>query len=123
MIEQEKFNGTGVARLRRALRCSYVGLTTAYRNEEAFRQELVVCLILTPVACWLGDTGMERALLVGSLLILLIVEILNSAVEAVVDRIGLEHHELSGLAKDLGSAAVFLAIVQIVVIWFLVLFT
>ncbi|NLX19092.1 MAG: diacylglycerol kinase [Desulfobulbus sp.] len=123
MIEQEKYNGTGIVRLRRALHCSYVGLTTAYRNEEAFRQELLVCLILIPVACWLGHTNTERALLVGSLLILLIIEILNSAVEAVVDRIGPERHELSGLAKDLGSAAVFLAIVLIVVVWSLILFT
>jgi diacylglycerol kinase (ATP) len=122
MSEQEKFNGTGVARLKRALHCSYLGLSAAFRNEEAFRQELLACLFLVPIACWLGDSNVERALLVGSLLILLIVEILNSAVEAVVNRIGLERHELSGLAKDLGSAAVFLAITHIVAVWLLVLF-
>lgn len=122
MSDQEKFNGTGVARLKRALHCSYLGLTAAFRNEEAFRQELLACLFLVPIACWLGTTNVERALLVGSLLILLIVEILNSAIEAVVNRIGLERHELSGLAKDLGSAAVFLAITHIVAVWSLVLF-
>ena len=122
MNDQEKFNGTGITRLRRAMHCSYLGLTAAYRNEEAFRQELLACLFFVPIACWLGDTNVERALLVGSLLILLIVEILNSAIEAVVNRIGLERHELSGLAKDLGSAAVFLAITHIVVVWLLVLF-
>lgn len=122
MDDQEKFNGTGITRLRRAMHCSHLGLTAAYRNEEAFRQELLACLLLVPIACWLGDSNVERALLVGSLLILLIVEILNSAVEAVVNRIGLERHELSGLAKDLGSAAVFLAITHIVAVWLLVLF-
>lgn len=122
MSEQEKFNGTGIIRLKRAIRCSYVGLIAAFRNEAAFRQELLACLVFIPIACWLGATNVERALLIGSLLILLIVEILNSAVEAVVNRIGLELHELSGLAKDLGSAAVFLAIVHVVVVWLLVLF-
>jgi diacylglycerol kinase (ATP) len=122
MTTQEKVNGTGLARIKRAMRCSYVGLTTAWRNEEAFRQELLVCLALLPVACWLGHTNVERALLAGSLIVLLIVELLNSAVEAVVDRIGPERHELSGLAKDLASAAVFMAIVHVVAVWSLVLF-
>ncbi|MCL2789555.1 MAG: diacylglycerol kinase [Desulfobulbus sp.] len=122
MIKQEKVNGTGLARIKQAMRCSYVGLTAAYRNEEAFRQELLLCLVLFPVACWLGHSNVERALLAGSLVILLIVELLNTAVEVVVNRIGPERHELSGLAKDLASAAVFLAIVHTVVIWSLVLF-
>jgi len=123
MTEQEKVNGTGMARLKRAMHCSYLGLTAAYRNEEAFRQELLFCLVLFPVACWLGGSNVERALLAGSLAVLLIVELLNTAVEVVVNRIGVERHELSGLAKDLGSAAVFMAIVHTVVVWFLVLFT
>ncbi len=79
--------------------------------------------MLLPVACWLGDTNVERALLAGSLIILLIVELLNTAVEVVVNRIGIERHELSGRAKDLGSAAVFMAIANTVVVWLLVLFT
>lgn len=123
MTEQEKINGTGMARLKRALHCSSLGLSAAYRNEEAFRQELLLCLVLLPVACWLGHSNIERALLVGSLLILLIVELLNTAVEVVVNRIGLERHELSGRAKDLGSAAVFMAIANTVAVWILVLFT
>jgi diacylglycerol kinase (ATP) len=122
MTEQEKVNGTGLARIKRAMRCSYAGLTTAYRNEAAFRQELLVCLALLPVACWLGHTNVERALLASSLIVLLIAELLNTAVEVVVNRIGPERHELSGLAKDLGSAAVFMAIAHAVAVWSLVLF-
>jgi diacylglycerol kinase (ATP) len=123
MSEQEKMNGTGLARLQWATRCSYLGFVGAWRNEEAFRQEVLACLLLIPLGCWLGSSNVERALLVGSLLLLLIVEILNTAVEAVVNRIGLERHELSGLAKDLGSTAVALAIGNVVVVWLLVLLT
>lgn len=123
MTEQEKVNGTGMARIKRAIRCSYVGLTVAYRTEEAFRQELLLCLVLLPVACWLGHSNVERALLASSLIVLLIAELLNTAVEVVVNRISAERHELSGLAKDLGSAAVFMAIIHAVVVWSLVLFT
>lgn len=123
MSEQKKVNGTGIARLKRAMRCSIQGLSAAYRNEEAFRQEVLACLVLLPLACWLGDTNVERALLAGSLVILLIVEILNTAVEVVVNRISAERHELSRLAKDLGSAAVALAIAHAAIIWLLVLFT
>ena len=123
MSEQRKENGAGLERLRRAMRCSRAGLAAAWRNEEAFRQELLLGLALIPLALWLGESGAERALLIGSLFVLFIVEILNTAVEAVVDRIGLERHELSGLAKDLGSAAVALAITQGVVVWLLVLCT
>ena len=105
------------------MHCSYIGLTAAYRNEEAFRQELLLSLVLFPVACWLGDNNVERALLAGSLLLLLIVELLNTAVEVVVNRIGIERHELSGRAKDLGSAAVFMAIANTAAVWLLVLLT
>ncbi|MCL1979873.1 MAG: diacylglycerol kinase [Proteobacteria bacterium] len=122
MSEQEKVNGIGMTRIMRATRCSYAGLIAAYRNEAAFRQESLLCLVLLPVACWLGPSNVARALLVGSLVVLLIVELLNTAVEVVVNRIGPEHHELSGLAKDLGSAAVFMAIVLVVAVWSLVLF-
>lgn len=123
MTEKQKVNGTGVARLKRAITCSYAGMAAAWKNEEAFRQELMLGLILVPLACWLGASGTERALLVGSLLLVLIVELLNTAVEVVVNRISVDRHELSGLAKDLGSAAVSMALVNACIIWLLVLFT
>lgn len=100
---------------------SLQGLLTTFRAEAAFRQELFFCALLTPVGLWLGETGVERALLIGSLLLVLIVEIVNSAVESIVNRIGTEHHELSGRAKDQGSAAVFLSIFATSCIWILVL--
>lgn len=123
MTEQQKINGTGLARLKRAMTCSYVGLRAAFRSEEAFRQELLLCLALFPLALWLGTTNVERALLAGSLLLILIVELVNTAVEVVVNRISVDRHELSGLAKDLGSAAVSMAILNTAVVWLLVLFT
>jgi diacylglycerol kinase (ATP) len=119
--EKEKFNGSGGGRLFRALRCSILGFKAAYRHEEAFREELLLSIVFIPLGLWLGNTGPERALLAGCMILLLIVELLNSAVEAVVDRIGIDYHELSGRAKDLGSAAVFLAIINAIIIWLLVL--
>ncbi|ADW19362.1 diacylglycerol kinase [Desulfobulbus propionicus DSM 2032] len=121
--QQQKVNGTGLARLKRAVTCSYAGISAAFRNEEAFRQELLLCLVLLPLACWLGQSNVERALLAGSLILVLIVELLNTAVEVVVNRISVDRHELSGLAKDLGSAAVSMAILFAMVVWLLVLFT
>jgi diacylglycerol kinase (ATP) len=123
MSEKQKVNGTGVARLKRAITCSSAGFSAAFRNEEAFRQELLLGLVLVPLACWLGNSGMERALLIGSLLLVLIVELLNTAVEVVVNRISTDRHELSGLAKDLGSAAVSMSLITVGAIWFLVLLT
>ena len=123
MTEQQKVNGTGIARLKRAITCSSVGMSAAFRNEEAFRQEVLLCLVLLPLACWLGADNVERALLAGSVLLVLIVELINTAVEVVVNRISIDRHELSGLAKDLGSAAVTMAILTTTVIWGLVLFT
>ena len=114
---------TGVKRILKAAVYSWQGFVAAYRHEEAFRQELLLSIILIPLALLLGETGVEKALLVGSVMLLLLVEILNSALEAVVDRFGEELHELSGRAKDMGSAAVFLAIVNLVVTWGLVLFS
>lgn len=115
-------NRPGPGRLLRAAACSVAGLKAAWRGEAAFRQE--VCLVgsLAPLGLWLGENGTERALLLGSLLLLLVVELLNSAVEALVDRIGPEYHPLSGRAKDLGSAAVFLTLMLVAVTWALVLF-
>lgn len=112
----------GLPRLLRATRVSYWGLGWALREEEAFRIEAALCLLLVPAALLLGDSGLERALMVLSLFIVVITELLNTAVEVVVDRIGLERHELSGRAKDLGSAAVHLSLVQVPVVWGLVLF-
>ena len=120
-MDGNKPNGTGINRILRAMRCSRLGLQAAWRHEQAFRQELLLCAILAPVGLWFGNSGLERAMLVGCLLLVLIVELLNSALEAVVDRIGPEHHELSGRAKDLGSAAVFLSLTAVVVTWLLVL--
>ena len=109
-------------RIWRALRHSLRGLASAARGEPAFRQELLLCAILVPVAVWLGEDTIARALMIGSLLIVLIVELVNTAIETVVDRIGPERDELSGRAKDLGSAAVFVALVLVAVVWGFALF-
>ncbi len=117
-----KNSGAGLTRLRNAFGWSMAGLAAAFKHEKAFQQELGLCLILVPLALWLGKTGPDKALLAGSLFLVLITEILNSAIEAVVDRFGGEHHTLSGRAKDMGSAAVFLALANVVLVWVLVLF-
>ena len=112
---------TGLRRLINATRYSLAGLASAARHEAAFRQELFLAAILVPLGLALGKTGIERALLVGSVLLVLVVELANSAIEAAVDRISPERHELAGRAKDLGSAAVMLALANIAVVWLLVL--
>jgi diacylglycerol kinase (ATP) len=111
----------GWTRLLRATKVSYWGLGYALRNEEAFRIEFTLCVILAPLALWLGHSGLERAVLLMSLLAVLITELLNSGIEVAIDRIGKEQHPLSGAAKDLGSAAVHLSLLQVPVIWGLVL--
>ena len=108
-------------RLLRAIRYSYNGLRDAFLNEPAFRQEAALALILIPVAVWLGEDNVERALMIGALFVVLIVELLNSAVEAAIDRIGAEYSDLSRKAKDFGSAAVFLSLALVVVVWALML--
>ena len=113
---------SGIKRIIKATVYSWQGMRAAYIHEAAFRQELLLALILLPVGFLLGDNGVEKALLTGSVILLPLVEILNSALEAVVDRFGEELHELSGRAKDMGSAAVFLAIVNLVSVWVLVIF-
>lgn len=113
----------GFERIIKATVYSWQGLKASFQNEAAFRQELLLTLIMAPVGLWLGESGAERALLVGVLLLVLIVELLNTGIEVMVDRIGDEPHELSGLAKDMGSAAVFVSLVNAAVIWILVLFT
>lgn len=107
----------GLRRLVAATACSWAGLRAAWRHEAAFRQELLLAVILVPAACWLGTTPVQRLLLLGSWLLVLVVELLNSAIEAVVDRIGPERHPLSGRAKDLASAAVLLSLLLAAATW------
>jgi diacylglycerol kinase (ATP) len=111
----------GMTRLWRAFGASGRGLAGAWRDEAAFRQELAFALVAAPLGLWLGRSGGERALLVAPVLLVLIVELINSAIEATVDRIGAERHELAGLAKDLGSAAVLMSFVLLAAVWSLVL--
>lgn len=112
---------TGLQRVINAAGYSWAGLTAAFRHEDAFRQEVFLSLLLIPLALYLGQTGIERALMAGAVLLVLIVELLNSALEAAVDRISLEHHLLIKRAKDMGSAAVMIALCNVVVMWSLVL--
>jgi diacylglycerol kinase (ATP) len=111
----------GVTRVLRALAASVHGLVGAFRSEAAFRQELGLSVVVIPLGLWLGHSGVERALLIAPMLLILIVELLNSAIEATVDRIGFERHALAGLAKDIGSAAVFMSFVLLTAVWLLVL--
>jgi len=112
-----KPGNTGFRRILRATVYSAQGFGHAWKHEAAFRQESVLALLLTPVGIWLGRTVVEQACLIGVLLLVLIVELLNSAIETAVDRHGDEFHELSGRAKDLGSAAVFVSLVLVVLVW------
>ncbi len=114
-------NSKGLKRIFRAFFYSIAGFKACFEHEEAFRQELYVLIPLLPIGLWLGQGGVEKAVLLGSLLLVPIVELLNSAIEANVDRVGTEPHELSGRAKDIASAAVFLAIVMALLVWALVL--
>jgi diacylglycerol kinase (ATP) len=113
---------TGLRRIVKAAGYSLAGLKAAWRHEAAFRQEAMLMVLLVPAGVWLGRSGMERALLIGSGMVVVIAELLNSAVEAVVDRTGLDHHPLSGRAKDLGSAAVFVSLANVVLVWGLIAF-
>jgi len=117
----DRYKPRGITRILRAVVASLNGLAGAFREEAAFRQELGLALIVIPLGLWLGHSGVERALLVAPMLLVLIVELLNSAIEATVDRISFEHHALAGLAKDIGSAAVFMSFVLLVAVWLLVL--
>jgi diacylglycerol kinase (ATP) len=125
-VPQEESPHKGKAGFRRILnatRWSLEGLAAAARHEYAFRIELAVFALAAPVGLWLGRTGLERALLLGCLFLVLIVELLNSAIEAAVDRVSLDNHRLAKRAKDIGSAAVMLSLANAAVIWLLILLT
>ncbi|MFP8967568.1 diacylglycerol kinase [Pokkaliibacter sp. CJK22405] len=116
-----KQQAPGLTRLWHASRYSWQGLRAAWQNEAAVRQEILALLVLVPTACFLPVTGVERALMIASLGLVLIVELLNSAIEATIDRIGHEHHPLSGMAKDIGSAAVTVALLVAAGVWLCIL--
>ncbi|PJK00608.1 diacylglycerol kinase [Lysobacteraceae bacterium NML91-0213] len=111
----------GPARMWKATVWSLQGLRAAWLHESSFRLEVCLLLVLAPLALWLGADGLERALLLGSCLLVLVVELLNSAIEAVIERFGGEWHELAGRAKDMGSAAVFVAMLNVLLVWGLIL--
>jgi len=117
----DRHKPTGITRLLRAFGYSFQGFRYTWREEAAFRQEVGLALLVIPAGLYLGRSGVERALLVSPMLMILVVEILNSAVEAVVDRSGTERHPLAGMAKDMGSAAVMLSFALLGTVWLLIL--
>jgi diacylglycerol kinase (ATP) len=112
---------TGLRRLINAFGYSLAGLKAAYKNEDAFRQETVMAVVLIPLALYLGTSPMMRAMMIGAVLLVMIVELLNSSIEATVDRISLENHRLAARAKDIGSAAVLMSLLNLAVVWGLLL--
>jgi len=120
-VESPYKGRTGLRRALDATRYSLAGLAAALRHEAAFRELFALCLVLVPLALWLGDTGVERALLAASALLPLVVELVNAAIEAAIDRVSLEAHPLAKRAKDLGSAAVMVSLVIAALVWVLVL--
>jgi diacylglycerol kinase (ATP) len=123
VVEESPFKGqTGLRRIWNAFNYSLSGLHAAYVNEDAFRQESLLAALMIPLALALPASGIGKALMIGSVLLVLIVELLNSAVEAAIDRISLDRHKLSKRAKDIGSAAVMISLVDVAVVWALVLF-
>lgn len=122
-MQESPFKGkTGLTRVWNAFHYSMAGLAAAYRNEDAFRQEAWLAAVLIPLALFLPVSALGKALMTASVLLVIIVELVNSALEATVDRISLDHHHLAKRAKDIGSAAVFVALVNVVVVWSLILF-
>ena len=111
----------GPGRIFKATVWSLQGLHAAWLHESSFRLEVYLFAVLAPLGLWLGDDGIERALLIGSMVLVLSAELLNSAIEAVIERYGPEHHELAGRAKDMGSAAVFVLMMNVLLCWGLVL--
>lgn len=112
---------TGLRRLLNAFGYSLAGFRAAYKHEDAFRQEVLLAALLIPLALWLPVTGIGKALMIGSVLLVMMVELLNSAIEAAVDRISLDRHDLAKRAKDIGSAAVLVSLINVLVVWWLVL--
>jgi diacylglycerol kinase (ATP) len=121
-VESPHKGKTGLRRIWNALFYSFDGLKAAYRHEDAFRQEVWLAVVLIPLALFLPASGTGKSLMIASVVMVLIVELLNSAVEATVDRVSLEHHRLAKRAKDIGSAAVLFSLINAVVVWLLVLF-
>lgn len=122
-MEQSPYKGkTGLRRVWNALHYSIAGLRAAFKHEDAFRQELTLALVLIPAALFLPASTTGKALMVASVLLVLIIELLNSAIEATVDRISLEDHRLAKRAKDIGSAAVLIGLINVLIVWALVLF-
>ena len=122
MQEESPFKGsTGLQRLLNATGYSLSGLRSAWRHEDAFRQEVVLAALTVPLALYIGPNGTGKALMVFSVLLVMVVELLNSAIEAAVDRISLENHRLGKRAKDMGSAAVMISLANAAVVWVLVL--
>jgi diacylglycerol kinase (ATP) len=120
-LTESPFKGkTGMVRILHAFFNSIAGLEDAWRHESAFRQEILLAIVLIPAACWIPVSAVERALLIGTVLLVMIVELLNTSVEAAIDRISFDQHSLSKRAKDIGSAAVFMALVLLAVVWALV---
>jgi diacylglycerol kinase (ATP) len=120
---ESPFKGkTGLQRVWNAFNYSMAGLSAAYRHEDAFRQETWLALILVPTAFFMPVGALGKAMMIGSVLLVLIVELLNSAIEAVVDRVSLDRHRLAKRAKDIGSAAVLITLLNVVVVWLLLLF-
>ncbi len=121
-MQESPFKGkTGLTRVWNAFHYSMAGLAAAYRNEDAFRQEAWLAALLIPLALFLPVAALGKALMIASVLLVIIVELVNSALEAAVDRISLDHHHLAKRAKDIGSAAVFVALINVVVVWGLIL--
>ena len=121
MADEKGHLPRGPGRILKAAGWSLQGLRAAWLHESSFRLEAYLFVVLAPLALWLGADGIERALLVGSMLLVLSAELLNSAIEAVIERYGPEHHELAGRAKDMGSAAVFVLMLNVLLTWGLVL--
>ena len=116
-------NKTGLTRILSAFKNSTDGLKNTFKNEEAFKQELILTIILTPLAIYIGENHIERIFLITSLILILLVELINTAIEVVVDRVSHEKNDLSKLAKDIGSAAVLIAFINCFIVWFFILFS
>ena len=115
------YDEKGLKRFINAFIFSFAGFKAAWTHEEAFKQEVVAFLVAIPLAIWLAENNIEKLLLIASVVLVMVIELLNSAIEAIVDRVGVEYHELAGRAKDMGSAAVMLSILLAIATWLLIL--